>query len=107
MDEEIINGNPEEDTGQSTRAELERLKAEIRARKLLSEAELPEDALNLLDMNAPETLETRVNALRALVGREASRLCEQRLAGMAPSPLAAPVNYDKMSDREYYALKLR
>ena len=93
--------NPEAEA----RRELDRLKAEIKARRLLSEAELPEEALALLDTGDPDALESRVAALKQLVSREAARLCEKRLAGMAPSPLAVAVDYDDLSDREYYALK--
>ena len=50
---------------------------------------------------------TLLPALKELVRSEAASLCEERLAGMAPSPLSAPVNYDEMTDREYYALKMR
>ncbi|MBO7358804.1 MAG: hypothetical protein J6U72_03170 [Clostridia bacterium] len=103
MNEEIRNETEEE----NTREELDQLKAEIRARRLLSDSGLPEEALKLLDTSRPDGLEAQVSALKELVRSEAARLCEERLAGMAPSPLSAPVNYDEMTDREYYALKMR
>ena len=103
MNEENINDTAEE----TTREELDRLKAEIKARRLLADSELPEEALKLLDTSRPDALEAQVSALKELVSREAARLCEKRLAGMAPSPLAAPVNYDEMTDKEYYTLQIK
>ena len=74
---------------------------------LLADSELPKEALKLLDTSRPDALEAQVSALKELVSREAARLCEKRLAGMAPSPLAAPVNYDEMTDKEYYTLQIK
>ncbi|MBR4429398.1 MAG: hypothetical protein IKS78_08570 [Clostridia bacterium] len=102
MNEE--NGNVTQITG--TREELERLKTEIRARRLLSENDLPEEALDVIGTDDPERLEEKVASLKQLISREAARLCEKRLAGMQPSPLAAAADPDTLSDREYYALKL-
>ena len=100
MNEELDNAAEEK----NTREELDRLKAEIKARRLLSDSDLGEEALKLLDASRPDALEAQVDARKTLINKEATRLCEQRLAGMAPSPLAAPADYDSMTDREYYLL---
>ena len=55
MNEE--NGNVTQNT--DTREELERLKTEIRARRLLSENDLPEEALDVIGTDDPERLEER------------------------------------------------